>query len=678
MEGQRRENFFMPSWNRFWSHAQSDVKLMLVCVVYLSAYRIFMMLRFSDHLGETTNLTDLLVAMAGGLRYDLAISGYTVVFSLLLSIICGMVPLDIFCGRLRKTLAIFYLILTSLIMVVNYVFFLEYRDNFNHWVFGVIFDDFGAVMKTVWTEYPVVILSITAASAIIIFSLAALKFIAQPFINEQTGSKIFRSKFLKFIVTLIFFVLFTCSIRGSVGSMPIKLRDADVTGDPVLNKFVLNPYFALRYTLKHYSRLSEAKGIEVYLPDGNVRGATKLFFNKNEKIQNLDHYMKKSAKGNPGLAPEQIFILYLEGFDSWSLLKKYASLDLQPKFKSLAREGIFVRAFLPTGRSTMTSLASIMTGLPEAGVFINYQKSAQKPYPTSLATQFEKLGYETNLFYGGYLSWQRLGHFAKAQGFDNVYGGGSMGSWVKGNEWGVDDEVLFDFILKTVKKKKRSVNLILSTSNHGPYDLPVFEMGFKHRKIPEDIKGDYDGNTPLHEFGHLWYTDKVMGEFIRKAERKLPFSVFAVTGDHMSRRFLNSKPTMFERASVPLLLYGKNCLGEIRIPERLAGSHLNIIPTLIELAAPEGFEYYSFLQNLLDSNRRQIGFGYLRMITPNYLVNETGIMEPLPFRDTTTEGATTEGTSKARAEVLSGNKLVALNNAYLGLSWWRIMRGAGF
>jgi CTP synthase len=35
---------------------------------------------------------------------------------------------------------------------------------------------------------------------------------------------------------------------------------------------------------------------------------------------------------------------------------------------------------------------------------------------------FKRLGYRTRLFYGGYLSWQRFGIFARDQGADEVYG----------------------------------------------------------------------------------------------------------------------------------------------------------------------------------------------------------------------------------------------------------------
>jgi phosphoglycerol transferase MdoB-like AlkP superfamily enzyme len=102
-------------------------------------------------------------------------------------------------------------------------------------------------------------------------------------------------------------------------------------------------------------------------------------------------------------------------------------------------------------------------------------------------------------------------------------------------------------------------------------------------------------------------------------DRRLPRALFALTGDHWSRRFLlNRAPTFWERSAVPLPLYGPSVLGRVRPPESPVGGHLDIAPTLIELAAPAGFAYHSLGENLLAPKRR-LGLGLERIVGPDFI-----------------------------------------------------------
>ena len=78
------------------------------------------------------------------------------------------------------------------------------------------------------------------------------------------------------------------------------------------------------------------------------------------------------------------------------------------RLSALAREGISSLAFVSGGDGTIKSLAVMMTGLPEVGVYPNYQPGLSHPVPTAAAAIFQQLGYRPRFFYGGYLSWQLL------------------------------------------------------------------------------------------------------------------------------------------------------------------------------------------------------------------------------------------------------------------------------
>ena len=655
-----KTRLFAPDWYRYIGNLQKDFKLMIVCIVMLGAFRAFLLWRFTSHMSPSVDWRDFVGAALGGLRFDAAVSGYVAVISVVAGTFSGLLAIDSICARIRNTLAVGFIILSCLLFAVNFVFIMEFKDNFNQQVFGVFYDDFTAIVKSAWASYPMSLLTALALLCAAALSLLGLRFLRHPFVGRAYVQRRFNRWWSQALVSLVLMAVFVIVLRGSAGNRPVQMRDAGVTRDGFLNKLVLNPYYALKQSVVIHRQLSSSGRLEDFLPGRDVRSAARLLFHRPEPCADLDCYMRKRAQGLHSERPRHIFFIIMESLDSWALLEKYRSFDLLPNLRQLGRKGVLIKAFLPASRSTMTTLAAILTGLPDVGVATRFQPTAQKPYPTSIATQFKRLGYVTNFFYGGSLTWQRMFDFCKAQGFDHIYGGVHVGAGLMKN-WGVDDNLLFDFIARTVTDGTPTFNMVLSTGYHPPFDVPVYERGFPYREMPDPVRDEYDGVVPLSVFGHLWYSDKVYGEFIRRTEARLPGSLFVVTGDHRSHVYLNPRCTEYERSSVPLLLYGNPFLRPLARPEGIAGSHLDIIPTLIELAAPAGFEYYTMGTDLLDPGRQQIGIGLERAVTPDYLIDLEGRSEPLPF-----ESGGPPPDTAALTEVI---------REHYGVGWWRLLVG---
>ena len=352
------------------------------------------------------------------------------------------------------------------------------------------------------------------------------------------------------------------------------------------------------------------------------------------------------------------------------MLPQYRALGLGSNLVALAESGLWIKGFMPSGESTMKSLAAIISGLPDAGVFTNYQPSGRRPFPTSIAPIFRRLGYKTRFFYGGNLSWERMAEFCEAQGFEEIYGESQITKWGRksASNWGVKDEYLFRYVAETVTASPRSFNMIMTTSYHPPFDIDVEEAGFALREMPAEFKPLYDGKTPMRVFGHYWYADRCLGEFVRTVEAKLQYALVAITGDHASRRFLNERPSLYERRAVPLILHGPDVLKNVTAPPNMAGSHLDIAPTLVELAAPAGFQYHSMGANLLDPQRVQLGFGSRNIVIgPQFIFEVDRPSEVFPLPGCTLPGDSLN-TSKLRDNYL----------AFHGLGWWRIMKGEEF
>lgn len=658
------------AWFRLLKNWQKDLKLGIYIIVLLLACRTSLFLFFVEQRGDNLSFIDYLLCFGRGIQFDIRIGAIAIIPLCLMGIICSHSgKLDKLLNRIRTAYGGVVVFITLCLGVINVAFFYEYHEQFNHWMMGLFFDDPKAILRIIVHDYPVIWVLLLVLTLYVLFAKLLKKWIKDPWIDIETLKKAHLGYPMRISLILIMLLLLIVGARGSIGRRPLQRNDIAITKDRFLNKIIVTPYHAIYYALKSYNEQTGANGIECYLRDSDIHTALKDLYPKgaNVSINNIDNWLEHEVSQD-GLdtKPKHIFIIVMESQDSWPMLNQYESLEIMPRIKALADEGIWVKSFLPSGSGTMPTLATLITGIPEVGVYTNYQPAARKPFPTALAQQFKSLGYKTNFYYGGYLSWQRLGEFALDQGFDNAYGAGHMGVTV-GSEAKVRDKEIFDFILSTLDPNVPSLNLIMTTSNHPRYIVDLAAEDCQLSKIPEPIGVHCDGSVSLKVLGHFRYADKCVGNFVDKAKKLFNTSLFAITGDHWSRHFLNSKPSLYERKSVPLVLYGPEFLKNLQVPAQMAGSHIDIAPTLIELVALKGHKYHSMGRNILDASKEQIGFGTGAVITPNIIweMNSVNSVEKLTWANTNVKEA-------------SPQELARLYNAFHGVSWWRIMKGTEF
>ena len=57
--------------------------------------------------------------------------------------------------RIRRVTIVIVLTLCAVVFVSDVAYFAEYDDQFNHWIFGLIYDDRRAILITIWKTYPI-------------------------------------------------------------------------------------------------------------------------------------------------------------------------------------------------------------------------------------------------------------------------------------------------------------------------------------------------------------------------------------------------------------------------------------------------------------------------------------------------------------------------------------------
>jgi phosphoglycerol transferase MdoB-like AlkP superfamily enzyme len=645
-----------------WRQLLADMVLWLALVLLFLAFRATLLSIFGARLSPRPSEQALIRCFETGARSDTCAAMWGLLPSLSLTLFAFIYPLGIWHQRIRRLTIVIILSLCAIVFVADFGYFAEYNDQFNHWIFGLIYDDRSAILTTIWKTYPVVLLIFLTAAAVAVSAWALSKLCRLAGSAEVPlllGTKPARAITFIVIVVWAFF-----GARVWLGKNLKGLKNAASTGDVFLNKIVLNPFFALRYAVWQERTMQKSAGLKLFLPDGNVRGAAAALYPQAQNAATVDDCLRRVAPGSPSPRPTHIFIVVMESYDGWAMQPEYAGLHLTDRLSALGRDGFHVQGFISSGIGTIQSLGVFITGLPFARVLVNYRPAVREGLPTASAGIFKQLGYRPRFFYGGFLSWQRIGEFCREQGFEEVYGGDQMTKRSRGNEWGVDDEDLFRFVLQHTGSEP-TFNLIMTTSYHPPYSVEVEKKGFDPNVLKANPMSAALSQHQLRILGHFWYSDKCLGDFVSEAEPELERPVFAITGDHYSRKqYVSARPThtLFEELAVPLIIYGPKALETVRRPATLAGSHLDVLPTLVNLSAPSGFVYHAFGHDLFDKSQPQVGFGTNTVIGPDFIlkINDPGHVEDL-------HGELAAG--------VDGEALALRYRQLHALGWWRAMKG---
>lgn len=330
-----------------------------------------------------------------------------------------------------------------------------------------------------------------------------------------------------------------------------------------------------------------------------------------DTLDNPLYAFKRIAKGPKITKPKHIFFIVGESIPQWSLDETHKSLNICPGLWNFKEQSHTVQIpnFLPAGNVSRPSIVSLMSGIYDAGLEINERENFWKgAFPTSFAHQMKQLGYQTIYWYGGNASYGNFNHFGKAQGFDRVEsasifcGPNAPKTWV-----GVYDHVFLENIAQQIKEiDEPTFHFIYTTSNHGPYKMEDDLLDYDPQKVMPDVGADLRSNkTRNKELATYRYSDKAIFTFVESMQQLYPDSLFIVTGDHSNLFGSLNNTSLIHR---DYTLRDTFCtVGLFQHPElednmivTKKGTHMSIMPTIIEAIAPKGFEYYSITPSLFE------------------------------------------------------------------------------
>ncbi len=606
-------------------------------LVYLYALRLYWPVKYS--------WLDLVMVFLGGTRFDV------VVASALTLLQVALAPLVLVGGRgaaastWARCLAVGCFVFSAPILMFGSIgYWREFNEPINAFAFELFEDDTWGILRTMQSQHGLLQkLGYSAVLSVLLWLLYRRKF-ERTLLSEQRAAQLASRTSYGLASTGVLVAFLLVGARGSIVAKPLDVDDSLVTHERFFNKATLNGFFAL-----HAARLQRVEHLnnpaaQWSLDPRQLTEAAHLLIDSSSAPDSADapkaghepgaveitpeRSICREAPGTANPPPDHIFVVIMESYDAWPLEDKYASMNLVPEGRKLAHDGLHVRGALPATGSSFSSFLGISSGLHDT------DGRHQAPFPTAMAPIFNSLGYTTRLFIGDPSNWHDSQDVADRQGFQQYYGANEIATHFQTGQSRAHDREVFDFVRMQLRDEKRSLNVIRTISNHGPYEVDLDREECNVEPVHPAVESRLSELLRVL-YGHLKYSDKCLGTFVRQVLARHPNSLFVITGDHAGHSFPNTHPTEFERICVPIILYGPQVLAGLQLPKGVVACHMDITPTIVDLAAPRGFAFSSLGSDLLIPRREYWAVSLSHVLGNDHLVRMEGelVIHRLPWTD---------------------------------------------
>ena len=565
------------------------------------AFRIIFLIVYKDFDGDA-GIQDWLMTLVYGMKLDVSITGYILLFPTLILIFYSLIISESF----KKILAIYTLIMLIVLILAfftNLVLYRYWRTPADDSIFDYLSTP-KEMLASVSTWNLVVLFLIIGLTIYASYFQIYRKWVSKPLVIPQKKSV---------LGMILFFVLFPATIipmRGGLGTSPINIGSVYFHQISFLNHAAVNPLWSIGHALTKKEKNSAS---DQYYPDLKVREFINDLFEHEETSLNVLNTNRPN-----------IIIIVLESFGHSIITEIGGDGSAAPNLNSLIKEGIFFKNFYATGTLTDRALGAILAGYPSppgASIISNERKAQELP---RLNQTLKKAGYSSSFLYGGDIDFGHFRSFLLMGEFENIISDNSFPPSLSTSNWGVPDHHLFHSLVEESDNAfSPFFHVLLTLSSHYPFDVPMEPV--------------FQGTDRLTNFKNsVYYTDRSLGEFIETAKTKEWWNqtLIVLVADHGSR-VINLSSYDKIRFNIPMLWLG----GALNIRDTIIhkiGSQTDIPLTLLnQLDLPS--EDFKFSRDLFSDDSKSFayytyndGFGFLydssfsvySLITKEFLQND--------------------------------------------------------
>lgn len=593
----------MDRFARFFEGFQQDLKAYVYWCVVFTIYRFAFIAIYSSQI-EGLFTADVLQSMWLGLRLSLKTAGILVLFGGVLATLPSVIFKNWQAEKIRWIWHSLATVVFAVLFFARIPYYQIFNAGFNMMIINGMHDDKYAILMTAINEYQM-LWRLPAAILVGITLAYILKWVFKTPVIKFADVTCKKVAVVCAVLLVPFLWVFARYGGAFTYSKSINWESAARLKSNLLNEAILDDGQALYRVYAMKRKLAKDTNVNITVDELKKKIAA---VGGNPNAATIDEaFMRKVVAPKMDKQPTNVVLIVGETFGLWPFMPQFKDLALVEETTKLqnSEHGFAIETMLAGGANTMPSMNVLLTGLPNTGIYENYQPNSFKTkYQMGIGYIMKKMGYKTVFWYGGFGGWQNLRNMALAQSFDEFHCADEF-TYTGGNSWGCPDKVLFEEIDKYIVKQgdKKVFHLVLSTSNHAPYTIDVEAEGFNSKeviaKLPNSIKNDEKAIT---ELGHMWYMDKVIGNFVKSTEAVEPSSLFVITGDHSERFHFDKEQDAKTKSAIPCVFYSvgidKAMFNNVRV-----GVHNQLAGTIAELIAPAGFEYSAMMKNMFEEEQ---------------------------------------------------------------------------
>jgi phosphoglycerol transferase MdoB-like AlkP superfamily enzyme len=550
------------------------IRILIAVVITFALMRAVLLLGNSDYF-SSLSISEILLAFAHGIRFDLSIMVSLLAIPLLLLFL----PWHFFSSarwyQLTAWLCFIILLLSVLALAMDIVFF-QHSQRHVGAELAQIQSDTGYLVTMLATYWLAVIGFLLF---VIVFAIAWQRWILRRLISSLQHQQL-QPKYWQTLVALPFVILL----------MLLVIRGGLVTGKPLM---VINAFISDSNELANLTLNGVYTGIRVSMNSNNANHYQHHHFSDQQISQAMglpkeypfaQRYGQKQPSSTP---PPNIIVLQIESLNYEFIdalgNKNYA---VTPYLDSLVAQSKVYEQFYSAGQRSIIGLQAIWTGIPALLGFPTVDKGLSTYKITQIAKLARQKGYKTLFAQTSQRSSFRVDALANSVGFEHFWGMEDIGELQLDYPAGIKPHFGYDYETLMLLQQKLITHFatqpqqpVLMSFFSGTTHSPYIRLPSQFEKYPYQVDGI---NGMLNSIA---YMDWSLQQFIEGLRQQPWFnnSIFIITADHPAVNYLSKQAKYKELFHIPLIIYSANpkLVKAERIKE--IRSQLDLMPTMADL-----------------------------------------------------------------------------------------------
>lgn len=497
---------------------------------------------------------------------------------------------------------LFYLFFVSLsfLILMGMIIDAEYYKTYGFHLNSTISDYAGKpseIVKTIWSDYPVIldlILFVVIFIPFILVSLKNYKKFKEHLKENNIGIWITR------VVTLVLMIgILVLGARGGIGSGTLNWGRGYFSEYGFANQLSINGVFTLIKSYKISAKESKFKTIKISMSDEELKNEIREVVNdKNSEYANGKNFLLRTTSTGVEEKKYNVVMILMESWMAEYIGALKNNPGVTPEFDKLSKEGIFFTNFYANGNRSNRGVVSTLCSFPsQYGNSVMQKMIASKEKFITIPSILKERGYSTSFIYGGDVEFDNMKGFLSYNGVDRFIDERDFSAEERKIKWGVPDDLLFKKAIEVLDKSKQPFFAnIFTLSNHPPFDIEK-----KYEKYSEK---EYKNYKQLNAFR---FSDMVLGEFIREISKreyaKNTLFVFVADHGHDLGKDIELDSNSFH---IPLLFYSPGGMLKPEVVTKV-GSQVDLMPTLMHFLGGK-YKNSSWGKDLMSENENNTAY----------------------------------------------------------------------